>query len=190
MSLHRGLRLASLGLALCLGGAPAAAEPKPKPKAAPEDAAALEKRMQDDVLEGSVVTIAESGDLVFFGGAITVPARRPSVEACGEWIVVPPSERPGKLAAIRKAVTDRAEADRYSAKDRFEALKKATEPMKRCEAIFKARCEETRARVALDLRKAALEDVRKSLGRMVDEKQKQAIANDLDLVLDQCPLQS
>jgi hypothetical protein len=170
-------------LALLLGALAA-----PPARAEPPADGALVRSLTEGAAEASVLTLSESGDLVLFGGAIVVPARRPSVEACGEWIATPLADRPARLAALRKGVAERAGREGWSQKDRFEAQRKATEPQKQCEALLAARCASTLSGLEARVRAAAIADVERAVERLVDAELKAAIRANLAAVLDQCPL--
>jgi hypothetical protein len=149
----------------------------------------LEKSLNADVIGASVVTVTPSGDLVIFDGAITIPASRPSVHDCGELMSIEASQRQRELAALRKKADQEAYSRGMSTRERMLYVKKALEPKKSCQARFKRKCEEIRTRVSVEARKAAIEDAKKSIDRLlVDAKTKQAITGYLENVVSECPL--
>ncbi len=157
-----------------------------EPKVADAD---LEKALNEDAMGASVITVSTTGDLILFDGAITVPVERPSVEECGELMSQSKSDRPKTLADQRRKADDEAYKRNMSTRERLTYVQKAMEPSRTCMALFKRKCEEIRQRVPLDARKAAVEDAKKSIDRLLAEaKVKAAIQSYLTNVLSECPL--
>jgi hypothetical protein len=150
----------------------------------------FEDQLNAGIQGEAVVTMSDIGDLAFFGGAITVPARRPSVEQCGIYVSTPAEGRPRILEEKRKEATQVAVQQKYSARERAELVRRAIAPLKTCESDFKRKCDETVSGVSLKVRKAAVDEVKKAIDRMVDPKVQQSVRGYLDTVLKQCPLES
>lgn len=136
----------------------------------------------------AVITISDVGDLALFGGAITVPARRPSVEQCGIFVSTPTEGRPRILEEKRREATAVATQQKYSARERTELIRRAVAPLKTCESDFKRRCDETVAKVPQKARKAAVTEVKRAIEAMVDPKVQASVRGYLEIVLKQCPL--
>jgi hypothetical protein len=154
-----------------------------------QDDEQLEKQLNADTQASWVINVSDLGDIRLFGGAITVPIERPSVEHCGEWLTVPPEQRRRKIADLQREADDTASKQRFSPKERQELRTKTVSPLKRCEADFKKRCEDTKTKVPIETRKAALVQVRKELAGFVDAKKAGLVKGYLNLILRQCALE-
>jgi hypothetical protein len=150
----------------------------------------FEEQLNAGLQGEGVMTISDVGDLALFGGAINVPARRPSVEQCGIYISTAPEGRPRILEEKRKEATAVATQQRYSARERNELIRRSVLPLKTCENDFKRRCEETIQKIPLKVRKAAVADVRRAVEGMLDPKVQGAVRGYLETVLRQCPLET
>jgi hypothetical protein len=150
----------------------------------------LEKSLNEDVVGASVIQVNSSGDMVIFDGAITIPAVRPSVEECGVLMSMSKKERPEELAALRRKADKEAYSRQMSTRERMTYVQKAMEPKKSCMALFKRKCDEIKQRVSLEARKAAIEDARKSIDRLLAEaKTKKALQGYLANLVAECPLE-
>jgi len=157
---------------------------------AQDGAGQFEEQLNAGLQGEAVMTISDVGDLALFGGAINVPARRPSVEQCGIYISTAPEGRPRILEEKRKEATAVATQQKYSARERTELIRRSVLPLKTCENDFKRRCEETIQKIPLKVRKAAVADVRRAVDAMVDPKVQGAVRGYLEIVLNQCPLET
>jgi hypothetical protein len=166
-----------IGGALCFSGVANA-----------QDEEQLEKALNADTQASWVLNVSDLGDLHLFGGAITIPIERPSVEPCGEWLTVAPEARGRKIAEIQKEAEATATRQKFSPKERQEMRTKKVAPLKKCEADFKRRCDETREKVPVETRKAAIVQAKKELDGFVDAKKAGVVRSYLTLILRQCPL--
>lgn len=178
MSVRPAIRLA--GLILLAAGvlAPAralAADP------------AYRKQLNRDVQASWVITVADSGDLILFGGAITVPAHRPSADFCGAWVTTPAPARAQRRAQMVKDA-ERG-SNQLTVAERRSIQLKALEPVRRCEADLRRHCEQTIGRLPRGVRAQAVREARAAIQDIGEAKLPAAVNAYLDELLRQCPLE-
>lgn len=156
----------------------------PKKQADPE---AYAKSLASDANVCGAICMDEL-DIMLFGGMITVPFNRPSVEQCGIWMSGTQQSRAAEQSARRKEADDEAQKNRYSPRERDEIRKRKTEPLRKCEAEFKRRCEEVRKSIPLEARKKAVDSVKAEIGRVLEDSRRALIEGYLSNVLAGCPL--
>jgi hypothetical protein len=147
----------------------------------------FEKSLNTQVQGSWVISVTDLGDIILFGGAITVPVHRPSVERCGEWITVAPEARAAKTQELLKEADRVAIDQKLSKMEKQQNKMKALAPLRSCEAEFKKRCEEAKSK-PLAARKAAIDGAKKSIGEILNAKDTAAAKDYLALILKQCPL--
>lgn len=180
---------AALAVSSILAATPAfAADPPAKgKKAPPSDPDAYARSLASDANVCGAICMDEM-DIMLFGGMITVPFNRPSVEQCGIWMSGTQQERAAEMSSRRKDADDEAAKNRYSARERDELRKRKTEPLRSCEAEFKRRCEEAKKTIPVEARKKAVDNAKAEIGRIAAEARKNQIERYLNNVLSACPL--
>jgi hypothetical protein len=179
-------RLLSI-LALCWGAHSSAQAGEPNRAEPNRVGDEYEKTLRRDIALCGTICLDEA-DILLFGGTITVPAERPSVEQCGVWMSAKASERAEELEGRRQQADKEARQKQFSPREREELKKRATEPIKRCESDFRRRCDEARKNVAIGERKNAVERTSKAVEEIVDERRRAAVKKYLANLLEQCPL--
>jgi hypothetical protein len=156
-------------------------------KTPPADPDAYAKSLASDSNVCGAICMDEL-DIMLFGGMITVPFNRPSVEQCGIWMSGTPQSRAAEQAGRRKEADDEASKNRYSPRERDELRKRKTEPLRKCEAEFKRRCEEVRKSIPVETRKKAVDNAKKEIGNVLEESRRAVLEGYLANVLAGCSL--
>lgn len=181
------LSVLSISAVAPAGAAEPPAKGSKKQKTPPADPDAYAKSLASDANVCGAICMDEL-DIMLFGGMITVPFNRPSVEQCGIWMSSTQQERAVEMSERRKEADDEAAKNRYSPRERDELRKRKTGPLRSCEAEFKRRCEEVKKSIAVEARKKAVDNAKAEIGRIVEESRRNQIERYLNNVLSACAL--
>lgn len=179
--------LAMVSLCAIAADPPAKKDPPKKGATKEGDPDAYAKSLASDANVCGAICMDEL-DISLFGGMITVPFSRPSVEQCGIWMSSTPQERTAQQTARRKEADDEAAKGHYTPRERDELRKRKTEPLRKCEAEFKRRCDEVRASIPADARKKAVDNAKAEVSRVLEESRRAVLERYLGNVLAACPL--